>query len=72
MINNMIKSKEGFKYMSDTLNNSSQIKLEWNKPKITCLGNLKDLVQMPMGTKSIPAPDANCLANTQFRESNGD
>ena len=60
MINNMIKSKEGFKYMSDTLNDSSQIKLEWNKPKISCLGNLKDLVQTN-GPKTGANSDDPCV-----------
>ncbi len=35
--------------------NSPQIKLEWNKPKISSLGNLKDFVQM--GGKSGTAGD---------------
>jgi len=69
MINNMIKSREGFKYMSDTLNNSSQIKLEWNKPKITCLGNLNDLVQQ--GAKSAGDVDGVECATFEFRPSNG-
>jgi len=66
MINNMIKSKEGFKYMSDTLNNSSQIKLEWNKPKFSCLGNLNDFVQQNNKTGDI-ADSPPCATPTFTR-----